>query len=61
MTESKVVVTFPGEEGGITKGPMETFGGDGHVRYLNCGYGFTQKLSKHLKYMYFILCQLGLT
>lgn len=45
MTESKALVTFPwkepGEERGNTKGQMETFGGDGDVYYLNCGYDFT--------------------
>lgn len=30
-----------GQEGEITKGPRETFGGDGCVYHLDCSDGFT--------------------
>lgn len=29
------------EEGKISEGRKESFGSDGYVQYLNCGYGFT--------------------
>lgn len=52
-----------GLEGGVTKDPEDTFGGNRYVHYLDCSDGFTDlwisqnSLIVHFKYIQFIICQ----